>query len=255
MVNLNPTYDTVVLAAGRNTRLKGIVPSFMKPLMIVNGRPLIVSILKNVTSFSQHVVVVVSPENCAMIAEVLAANGLLDDIFRVTIIVQPEAKGPGEGLLRALHVCHSKRVMLVCGDNIVPHADYNSALIADTAAVNKADEESYSILTASVMLTDDEADAQRFTRVEMDQKSLIEGEPGGLWPDGLYRCWVGPLIFDRSEGAIALASEWGDKGYRTKELKISGALSCSIPNLDVVVVNGTSVDVGTPDALMQLTEN
>jgi CTP:molybdopterin cytidylyltransferase MocA len=248
---VKPTYDAVILAAGKNTRLKGVVPSSFKPLMIVNGRPLIVTLVKQALSSVGNATVVVSPQNCAAICEVLYDNGLLDDPTLVRIVVQPAARGPGEGLQRALLSCHSQRVLLLLGDNIVPSTDIVNCIETDVKTCAEVD--AGTVVTVCTTVLEDEGDALRFTRVSFGDKkhlSFVEGEQGGEWPDGSYKCWVGPMLFDRLRALNTLRHT----NYTGGELKISGPIG-SIPHVDIRWVKGSSVDVGTSDALLQLTEN
>lgn len=251
----NTSYDAVILAAGRNSRLKGVVPSFYKPLVIVNGRPLIVTIVRNVLAYVQHAVVVVSPENCLPITEVLRDNGFLDD-WRVSIIIQPGARGPGEGLFRALRSCRSRRTLLICADNIIPGVDYHTAFEADDRALARqvGDRDgAWPIVTASVTIIDDAASAARFTRVSPEQNEFIEDvpAPAGVWKDGSYRCWVGPLIFDTRESECLFAAACGSSLANWNEVKISGIFN-NIDNLEINWVAGSSVDIGTSESLAVL---
>lgn len=248
-------YDGIILAAGRNTRLRGVVPSYHKPLMIVNGRPLVVSLVKNTLLVTETVTVLVSPENCGPIAEVLDCNDVLD--HRVNLVVQPSARGPGDGLYRALQATTAERIVLVCGDNVVPVQDLLNTVDTDEFATRQPN-----LVTASVMLTTDEADARRFTRIPEKLDEFIETDPAyldlhdawagrGYWSDKHYRCWVGPLIFDREVAekifrAKVLSYKIGDP-----ECKISRAFN-GVPGLLIQVVPGNSVDIGTSDALIQL---
>jgi GTP:adenosylcobinamide-phosphate guanylyltransferase len=65
--------DTVILAAGRGARLNGIAAPFHKPLLIVNGMPLIVQLVRAAhatfrgSDETARVVVVVAPENAQAI--------------------------------------------------------------------------------------------------------------------------------------------------------------------------------------------
>lgn len=237
--------DSVILAAGRNTRLKGLVPSYYKPLVIVNGRPLIVSLTQNLLRNCKAVVIVASPENCGMIVELLTANELMSP--NVHVIIQPEARGPGEGLWRGLQCCKSERVVLVCGDNAIPGQDIDNVVLTDQAV------EDHSLarhsVTTSVFKTFDTEEARRFTRVTEDQKRYVEGVEGGRWSDGYYRCWTGPLAFDRSFALERFSAEVLRYRPGDPEIKISGVFN--VDDLDIRLVSGHSVDIGTSDALVE----
>jgi CTP:molybdopterin cytidylyltransferase MocA len=79
--------DIIILAAGRGSRLAGVMPPYMKPLMTVNGESILVKLIKeataavfNVTASDDRVTVVTAPENTMPIAHLLndADVGLID---------------------------------------------------------------------------------------------------------------------------------------------------------------------------------
>ena len=63
--------DLIILAAGRNERLHGTVPAFMKPLLLVDGQPLIVRLVREaldagvLETYDEvgRVIVVAAPQN------------------------------------------------------------------------------------------------------------------------------------------------------------------------------------------------
>lgn len=234
-------YDGVVLAAGKNTRLKGLVPSYYKPLVIAHGKPLIVGIVRNLLDHCNHVVVTVSPENCIPISEVLMDNDLYSN--RITLLVQPTARGPGEALYRAMRCCHAERIILACGDNVIPKDDFTTTV--------GVDEKGDSDVTVSAIATTDYDEASRFTRVIKSDGGweFVENREGGLHADGLYYCWVGPIIFDRENMEHTLAQLVLSQG-QDAEIKISPALNILKPE-EVALVRGRSVDIGTSEALVQ----
>lgn len=250
-------YDGVVLAAGKNTRLKGVVPSYYKPLMVINGKPLIVTIVRNALFFCKHVVVVVSPQNAQAISEVLDDNSLfaceLGKGPRVTLVVQPKALGPGDGLRHGMQACRSKRILLLLGDNIIPAADFQRIVKEDYTNV-MADEKNTGIVTVSTTIINNYEDSQRFTRIvpnlmKHKQLTFIEGIPGTMNLQNEYLCWIGPMIFDRAEAEFEFTRAFHEiKG----ELKVSGPIS-NLKNLSITCVPGSSVDVGTSDALLEHT--
>lgn len=238
-------YDGIILAAGKNTRLRDVVPAYYKPLVVINGRPLIVTLTVELKQRCDHVIIVVSPENSAPIADVLRSNGLLDD-RRVTFIVQPYAAGPGDAVLRALRASHADRLLLVLGDNIIPHSDFDTLLEVDRERNTNSN-----AITLSVTHMYGEAEALRFTRVVGDQ--FIEGVDGGKIPDrDYYRCWIGPVAIDPREFRRALLALAETLSEGT-ELKLSPAFNL-IPNRDVTTVEGECVDIGTSEALVPLTQ-
>lgn len=244
IVGFKPTYHGVVLAAGRNTRLAGVIPSYHKPLMVVNGRPLVVNIVRELLTFCETVTVVVSPENAGVISEVLDANYLIDD--QVNLVLQPRAKGPGEAVLRAMRAgSNENRTMIVCADNIIPPGDYNEVLDQDTDACRTHDPET--VVTASTVTSLHDYEAERFTRIH--DGHFLEGVPGGHNERGEYACWIGPLVVPTlaAERAYRESRDWQIQ----EELKVSGPLNL-IPHLIIRRAEGNSVDIGTSDSLFQV---
>jgi len=243
------TYGAVILAAGRNTRLKGLIPSYHKPLVIVNGKPLLVGIIQNLLQLVNSIAVVVSPQNAQVISEVLSDCDLAAS---VSIIVQPEAKGPGDAVIRGQVGAVAERLVVICADNIIPKSDLLSAINQDTIICSSLTvEDAESRVTVSHTETSDDSEASRFTRVKKVDGTwnFIENAPGGAWEDGNYRCWVGPLIADRFSLVTAIRQLHSLRS-ETQELKIGPALNF-IQNVDVELVPGHSYDIGTSDALFE----
>lgn len=240
-------HDGLILAAGKNTRLAGVVPSYYKPLVIVNGRPLIVNLTRDLLQRCQNVVIVVSPENAAPISDVIESNGLLSP--RVSLVLQPVASGPGDAVERGLKCVENQHVLLALGDNIIPSSDLD-AIIA--ARVERGFDGSYVVVSTTE--TDDPKQAQRFTRITQDGH-FVEGIPGGHNSRGTYTCWIGPVSLGTIALRAALKQLRAKHQDRVTELKISPAFEL-IEHRIVVTVPGNSVDIGTSDALLTYgTEN
>lgn len=188
--------DAVILAAGRNDRLAGLVAEGMKPLLLVNGRPIIVDLMKKLSVASEHrrvpVTIVASPVNVQAIVSVLKANTML---WRdVQIVIQPESTGPVDALRRGFRArlgrTEHDTTLVLCGDNVIP-------LETMTDFVQGGDQydDSHPGWVA-VKKMDDEAAAKRFTRVSEDCKRFEEGlnDAGTRWRDGMYRAWLGPVL-------------------------------------------------------------
>lgn len=103
----------IVLAAGANTRLSGpnIVPPYMKPLILVNGRPLIQHALRHAIDdwrASEHVIVV-SPDNARLITSVIPK--------RYEYVLQPEPMGVIDAIARAARLVTRPWTLILCADN------------------------------------------------------------------------------------------------------------------------------------------
>lgn len=235
-------HDGLILAAGKNTRLSGVVPSYYKPLVIVNGRPLIVNITRDLLQRCKNVVIVVSPENATPIADVLVANRLMEDT-RVSLVVQPIAAGPGDAVDRGLRCVESSHVLIALGDNITPSSDFDAVLGERWRLGPIAN-----YLVVSTTETDDAKQAQRFTRITSDGH-FVEGMPGGQNKQGTYTCWIGPVSVEANALRKALCDLRLNTANSAAELKISPAFE-RVQNSIVVTVPGNSVDIGTSDALL-----
>lgn len=236
--------DVVVLAAGSNQRLRGIVAPYMKPLLVVNGKCLVVNAVQlalEVVGEGDTVIVVAAPQNALPITEVLndACPG-----GGWNVVIQPHAGGPGEGFLRAAGMVHSREVMILLGDNMLSAHD----------VLNVAQHEDESPLRIGYRRVVE--GGELFTRITKEG-DIIEGVPGGLWGDGRYRIWVGPLVVPTLEtiklliGKAAELKEavgFGFSTTKTPELKIGKYLGEL--GLKPFLVPVSSEDVGTPDWLM-----
>lgn len=226
--------DGIILAAGKNERLRGRVAPYHKPLLVVNGRSLVSSAYSILLRLCDKVILVVAPENALPICQVIKIG------LRGRVVVQPSPLGPGEALYRGLCCATSSSVVVLCGDNIV---EEESAF----KIVNLAEKRSgvQKIFGGRVMT--DEHDASRFTRVTTNK--LVEGRPGGL-VDGKYRVWLGPLVVPRIPTMTELMRAQTTEVGRG-EIKIS-------ENLDRVpgenhFVEVECYDIGVPDALEENT--
>lgn len=241
-------YDGIILAAGKNTRLKGIIPSYHKPMLIVNGKPLIISIARQLLERCGRVIIVVSPENSGPITELLSAADMLGD--QVHLVLQPEARGPGDAILRALPLCAADRVCIALADNVIPARDFENIFREDQSYVEKNHLAAFRHVTISFVPVTDDDEAQRFTRVL--GTDFIEGTPGGKFQE-MYRCWTGPLIADRQVLEAHMTQYHRKQQIAGLETKISPALNY-IEHRTVTTVEGSSIDIGTSDALLQLSK-
>lgn len=183
--------DAVILAAGRGSRLAGYVPPFQKPLIVVDGAPLILRTIAALEPVvTGRIVIVVAPENALPIVGLLRHTTTF--FSQVRMLVQPEPTGPGHALALAAPLCRDDRVMVVCGDNLV-HTD-------DVARVGAAE----GPVVVGVRRIKDYDEAARFTLLTPDGYA-VEPEPAGSrlavavpWEDGYFRAWLGPICVDQA---------------------------------------------------------
>lgn len=225
--------DAVILAAGKGERLNGIMPRFHKPLMVVNGMPLVRQATEAAfKSGAEQVVVVVAPGNTQPISEVL------EGFSNLKMVVQRHATGPGDGLVIGLELVRTDRALVLMGDNVLTVEDVRAVVAAEPFAVG----------VQSLPATDD---AQRFTRYTSDGSWLEKVPYKGEGEDivaGHITAWVGPITIDVNAARDALACLHKAFHHDGVEHPIGPYLNYISPNAKLVNVN--SIDIGTPQAII-----
>lgn len=219
--------DTIILAAGRGSRLDGIAAPFHKPLMVINGRPMI----RNAIEQSRRevfgdVIVVSAPENTLPLSQVLTG---IDAKF----IVQREPQGPGAALALGLQLVTTEKVLILMGDNTLQSSDV--AAILDTA-------ESAEAVTVVGTHRVPSQDAERFTFLDEDGKWKEKVKPVSNY---IVDCWIGPILADTQDIADVL-EWWREKAAQDEELPI-GPLFNHLKQVSTVPVS--CEDIGIPEAL------
>lgn len=225
--------DAIILAAGRNERLKGLVAPYHKPLLVVNGKPLILSNFLSCTKVAAKVIVVTAPQNTLPICNIL--NEWNEFHSKGQIIVQPEARGPGDALYRGLIMSNENQCLVVCADNVIPHEDME--LVTFSAEAVPGD------IVVGIHKTKDPREAMRFTRIDVKHNRFIEGEPGGEFC-GEYACWLGPMVVPREPTMNMFANVLNN---HSGDVKISQHLNGLNRKIRTVDVN--CIDIGVPEAL------
>ena len=233
--------DTVILAAGRGERLKGIVAEFHKPLMVVNGRAMITQVVDAVRDNIKlgQIIIVAAPDNVSPMINILGDK--IDEKMR--FVIQPRPTGPGDGLGLGLELVTptsiSTHTLVLCADNIMDSED-----IAAILSTNPVGQE----IIVGTRTTRNEAVAARMTRVDMHEQSFIES-PTLEAPDGNgeYHCWLGPLALPTFETkqTVTIART------RDEEMKISPILNALVKHHGASVYTEpvNCYDVGIPEML------
>jgi bifunctional N-acetylglucosamine-1-phosphate-uridyltransferase/glucosamine-1-phosphate-acetyltransferase GlmU-like protein len=232
--------DTVILAAGRGARLNGIAAPFHKPLLIVNGMPLIVQLVRAAhatfrgSDETARVVVVVAPENAQAISAVLSAH----ELFDVQYVLQPLAHGPGDALRRGLVAAQDGRTLVLMADNVISQATLER--VVDEATP-------YAVGCVDMP----PQDAARFTRYNWQTSGWDERVP--VVDDHISKitnmvtCWVGPLIIDRAKALDELNCHLPGK-LPGEEILIGPNLRFLIPsNVGYEMVEVDVTDIGLPE--------
>lgn len=225
--------DCVILAAGENTRLRGLVAPYHKPLIAVGGETLIGRLVSQALTVCQRVSVVVSPKNVVPISDILdVLTG--STTSEVTLVVQPRPTSSLDALRLGIRPLSLGRAntLLLCADNYIPSVDWERFLTV--ARHNPA--------TGVVcgFKTCDEYEARRFARLDpLCMGRLVSGEItyNETWPDQQLHCWCGPLTFNAQA-----TLEKTDKC-------LASSLVINDKNVEPVFMGCGTVDVGIPEVL------
>ena len=215
--------DAVILAAGKGSRLDGIMAPYHKPLLVMQGKPLIRHAVENaMTARCSSVVVVAAPDNAAAISHVLNGPGM----GAVDIIIQRTAMGPGHAINTALKLVRDEEMLVLMGDNFSPVSDVQRVVTHTGANV--------------VTITSHHPDiAQNLTWI--DNGTWVEK----VRPSANVPCWVGPIKLRVNEFRAAY-EQWCTK-YQRAEILI-GPLFNGLSS-EVHTVTGSTIDIGTPEMM------
>lgn len=175
--------NVIILAAGRNLRLKGIVPAYHKPLLIVNGIPLISKLVAQALTFTntRRVIIVCAPQNVEAISEVITGDP------RIMLIIQREPDGVLNALNIGLSATNDDHCVLFCGDNVIGSDAWNSC---EAKTMDPSD----TTLYVHGHYTEDPTEALKFTYIQ--DGDWREKEPIDTDSSLDTFCWVGPLVFN-----------------------------------------------------------
>ena len=226
----------VILAGGRNTRLAGLVPDYHKPFIVHRGRSLLGNQVDLAGQLGLACVVVCAPENAQAATSLLRSRWSSQP--ELHLVVQPEPRGPTEGLHRALALVHTSHVIALCADNTLELPDLQACVECMLCS-------SRSLVVCGRWLGADEG--ERFLRVAPDRR-VHEGRRGpgeSLWSGEQMWCWIGPLVIPTN----ALRQRLGavPSPPSATELKL-GTLLAEL-QLAKELVPVSSWDVGVPGEL------
>lgn len=216
----------VILAAGRGERLsrESIAAPHHKPLLPVNGRPLVRTavLLAHEVAGVRKPIVVVAPENAWAISHVL--EGL-----PATLVVQRTASGVADALLMGLELTQTRSTLALMADNVLTGVDVAAVVAAEAPAVG----------VRSIPYTD----ASRFTYLRPDNLEWVEkaNVPQHVSATSLM-CWVGPLYLNTSQAEKVLRQSISNGSQEIGPPLLNDA------NNDLTIVPVSTYDIGTPDA-------
>lgn len=190
--------DVVILAAGEGSRLNGVTAPYMKPLLVLDRKPMIVHALERAYETAQgttilHPKVVCSPRNVDQVVDVVEANGF--DMTRIIFMVQPRPNGPAQALHIGLEAVHAEaQVMVLCADNIIP-----VGLCGDLTIKASVDGARHIGLVCGRNLV--RSEALRFTWWDNSHKMWREHDEDYDMPPGceIRFVWLGPLVLPSCE--------------------------------------------------------
>jgi NDP-sugar pyrophosphorylase family protein len=175
--------DAIILAAGKGTRLRPYTETTPKPLLDVQGRPILDWIIGALPPVDRLIVVV--NYLAEQIEEYLAKQTHVRDW---TTVRQAEPRGTGDALMSCKDAVRSDRVMVLNGDDLLGRAD-----LAKLAAVPMG------ILTHPVDRP--EAYGVVFRNADGTLQQIVE-KPKGLSAPQLAN--VGGYVFPRSVFSLTL---------------------------------------------------
>lgn len=225
--------DAVVLAAGRGERLSSLVPPFRKPLIEVNGVPLVRTAVElAIGAGVEQPVVVAAPINAADVDAALSG-------LPACIVIQRQPHGPGDALRVGLQV-HDRslgcyRVLVLLSDNVITHNDVREVMKHEVAIGVRSTPR---------------ANANRFTWFDptlhdwREKVTITDGEP--------VDCWVGPFIGWRSRMERVMQEVCDDARRRDGEALIGPYLGLMTNHQYTPRVPVSAVDVGTPEAFAEM---
>lgn len=214
--------DAVILAGGKSERLRGIVPPYHKPFIVVNGKSLLVSAVDSARAAgAERIVVVATGENALPVWQLVG--------HRPEVRVVLSDQGVGDAVYRGMEVCNANRILVLMSDNV--HGEDDVQRVARTPG--------YAIGVRTIPWHD----AGRFTHEHNGH--WVESEDGEVdWElrGGYVRVWCGPLVVSRDRGLKILEG----KG------KIGPHLDNLVPEYQHVIV--TTQDIGVPGAVAEITK-
>lgn len=220
--------DTVILAAGRSSRLAGVVPPYHKPLMVHEGKPLIVHATQAAADDRWRTIVVAAPENVRPIVEVLEHNPRVPNLY---VIVQTNSGGPGAAFLLGTELVNTVHTLVLMSDNTGVTRD-----LVHEVRKGAGGDPRLIVSTKKVPFKD----RARYTRIK-DGKFIEDPDV-----EGGDVVWCGPLAVPTKQMRSVLLSVRDHEAL--PELKLGRYLGYL--DLPVREVDGSNVeDIGTVEAI------
>lgn len=227
----------VVLAAGHGSRLKGLYPSFMKPLIPISGKPLIVDILHKAAMIEPNdMTVVVAPQNALQIVESVL-HGVAPHVHHV---VQPSASGVLDAIRLGIGPTINGNVLVLFADNVISHCPSRETVQSAT---------NFKIALQSIKDSAVYPDLTCFSETELFFRTPGATVDEDRDPDP--HAWVGPMILTEDDQAALMRGlamnqsndyQLSVENYLNHIYHIDGDKSLNAIKLDI-----PSFDIGTPE--------
>jgi len=214
--------EAVILAGGKSERLRGIVPPYHKPFIVVNGKSLLVSAVDAALEHgARRAVVVATGENALPVWQLIG--------HRPEVRVVLSDRGVGDAVFRGLEVCTERRILVMMSDNVFGPYDVHRVVTTRCG---------YGIGVRHVPWDE----SYRFTR-QFKGRWVESGDKSDTDEFGYAKIWCGPLVINR---------EMGLKILEGKE-KLGPYLDDIAPAYTHVTVS--TRDIGVPDAVTEITRS
>lgn len=233
--------DAIILAGGRGTRVMDLAPEYHKPLLPVDGVPMVtLAVDLAVRAGVTCPVVVAAPANAEAICQALEGRPAF-------VVVQRQPLGAGHALLLGLQASPRPfvtcdRVLVLLSDNVSSDEDVRGVTAFPTAIGIKYINREH---------------AFRFARLNDDGR-WVEKEPISEWTGGFtpppIACWVGPFVGWRAHMTRVLAQAVEERQVDSPELYIGPYLGKFMYNeTSCPLVPVESLDLGVTDEYRRLT--
>jgi NDP-sugar pyrophosphorylase family protein len=124
--------SAVVMAAGEGTRLRPLTARWPKPVLPIDGRPVIVTLLRQLASSGFREATVVTGHLAEQVESLVGDGASLG--LRVTSVRQPEALGSADAVLRAVGAGAEAPLLVTAADTVFPPGALARAVTAWQAA-------------------------------------------------------------------------------------------------------------------------
>jgi glucose-1-phosphate thymidylyltransferase len=120
--------SAVVMAAGEGTRLRPLTERWPKPVLPIDGRPVLATLLRQLASSGFAQVTVVTGHLAEQVEALLGDGSGLG--LRVTTVRQPDALGSADAVLRAVDAGLEAPLLVTAADTVFRRGDLTRVLEA-----------------------------------------------------------------------------------------------------------------------------